>query len=190
MTLVKGAVRGGGQPQMGDGEPYRNRLVLKPLSRRRGTEGSNPSPSSGESVANSIWAKAALPTRLPPRLLGALLAGGHVRSPLEVRLNFARAASDEANGASDGGAREGFARGRKGGLREGAAPGGGDPRSHPACEAWSEIKTQAAYEIIRAASQQNVRRANHDHRRPAPCLARPLFSRPPSAGRSRRSGPV
>jgi hypothetical protein len=49
----------------------------------RGTESSNPSPSSGESVANSIWAKVALPMRLPSRLLGALLAGGHVRSPLE-----------------------------------------------------------------------------------------------------------
>ena len=36
--------------------------------------------SSGESVANSIWAKVTLPMRLPPRLLGALLAGGHVRS--------------------------------------------------------------------------------------------------------------
>jgi len=40
----------------------------KPLS--PGTEGSNPALSSGESVANSIWAKAALPMRLPPRLLG------------------------------------------------------------------------------------------------------------------------
>src|SRR6516162_8544560 len=32
----------------------------------RGTSSSNPSPSSGESAANSIWAKAALPMRLPP----------------------------------------------------------------------------------------------------------------------------
>src|SRR6516225_8867273 len=36
-------------------------------------ECSNPSPSSRESVANSIWAKTALPMRLPPRLLGVLL---------------------------------------------------------------------------------------------------------------------
>ena len=54
-----------------------------------GAEGSNPACSSGESVANSIWAKAASPMRLPPRLLGALLAGGHVRSPLEDRLEQA-----------------------------------------------------------------------------------------------------
>ena len=40
---------------------------------RAGTVGSNPSPSSRESVANSIWAKTALPMRLPPRLLGVLL---------------------------------------------------------------------------------------------------------------------
>jgi len=39
----------------------------------RGTKSSNPSSSSGESVANSIWPKTALPMRLPPRLLGALL---------------------------------------------------------------------------------------------------------------------
>src|SRR5262249_881944 len=39
-----------------------------PLRLRRGPEGSNPAPSSGESVANSIWAKAALPMRLLPRL--------------------------------------------------------------------------------------------------------------------------
>ena len=37
---------------------------------KSGTDGSNPVPSSGESVANSIWAKAALLMRLPPRLLG------------------------------------------------------------------------------------------------------------------------
>jgi hypothetical protein len=36
-----------------------------------GTNGSNPPPSSGESVANSIWVKAALPMRLPPRLVRA-----------------------------------------------------------------------------------------------------------------------
>ena len=52
----------------------------------RGTDGSNPFRSSGESAANSICAKLALPMRLPPRLLGALLAGGHVRSPLDDRL--------------------------------------------------------------------------------------------------------
>jgi hypothetical protein len=33
------------------------KVPSKDLSLSRGTNGSNPSPSSGESVANSIWAK-------------------------------------------------------------------------------------------------------------------------------------
>jgi hypothetical protein len=42
-------------------------------------------------------------------------------------------------------------------------------RRRPACEAWSEIKTQAACEIIRTDSQQNVRRAPspRTHARPS-----------------------
>jgi hypothetical protein len=44
---------------------------------RGGTNSSSPSPSGGESIWNSIWARAALPMRLPPRLLGALLSGAH-----------------------------------------------------------------------------------------------------------------
>jgi len=51
---------------------------LLPVSCR--TESSNPVPSSGESVSNSIWAKAALPMRSPPRLVAGLIgpqgAGG------------------------------------------------------------------------------------------------------------------
>jgi hypothetical protein len=43
------------------------------FSRLRGTEGSNPPLSSGESVANSIWAKAASPVRGDG-------PGGHKRS--------------------------------------------------------------------------------------------------------------
>jgi hypothetical protein len=48
------------------------RVEPKPLEK--------PASTSGESVANSIWAKAALPMRLPLRLLVALLAGGRARS--------------------------------------------------------------------------------------------------------------
>ena len=51
------------------------RVEPKPLEK--------PASTSGESVANSIWAKAALPMRLPLRLLVALLAGERARSPLE-----------------------------------------------------------------------------------------------------------
>ena len=50
------------------GIPFGNK---GPMRTREGPIGSNPpSPSSRESVANSIWAKAALPMRLPPCLLG------------------------------------------------------------------------------------------------------------------------
>ena len=40
--------------------------------------------SSGESVASSIWAKAALPMRLPPRLLGAYLLEDTSALPLRI----------------------------------------------------------------------------------------------------------
>ena len=61
----------------------------QPTSRARVLEVRIQSPPAESPLRNSIWAKVALPMRLPPRLLGALLAGGHVRSPLEDRLEQA-----------------------------------------------------------------------------------------------------
>src|SRR6516225_11096277 len=54
----------------------------------RGTGSSNPPPSSGETVANSIWAKTALPMRLPPRLLGQWVL--HLQRPDNHQLRTAR----------------------------------------------------------------------------------------------------
>ena len=59
------------------------------LTRPR-TRSSNPVPSSGESVANSIWGKGGLPMRLPPGLLGASPARrGRGRAHLDRRLGCA-----------------------------------------------------------------------------------------------------
>jgi hypothetical protein len=59
-----------------------------------GTESSNPSPSSGESVANSIWAKAASPVRSPPRLLTAPRAGS--RAPRSIHCSLRRPSAPTA----------------------------------------------------------------------------------------------
>jgi len=56
------------------GSHGRGRPKLAPAAKRLSRKQKRPLP--------SIWAKAASPMRLPPRLLGDLSAGGHVRSPL------------------------------------------------------------------------------------------------------------
>ena len=50
----------------------------------RGTGSSNPASSSGESVANPNWAKAAVPMRLPSRLLGLYLLEDMSALPLRI----------------------------------------------------------------------------------------------------------
>jgi hypothetical protein len=80
-----------------------NRLAEMPASlvgdsretfHKSGADGSNPVPSSGESVANSIWAKAASPVRSPPRLLAAARAGS--RAPRSIHCSLRRPSAPTA----------------------------------------------------------------------------------------------
>jgi len=72
----------------------RHKRGRQPGSPRPRTGSSNPSLSSEESVANSIWAKAASPVRSPPRLLAAARAGS--RAPRSIHCSLRRPSAPTA----------------------------------------------------------------------------------------------